>query len=32
MVTEVYKLEQAELVHERIEKSLVTGRAALLIE
>ena len=32
MVTEVRKLEEAEMLHERIEKSLVTGRAALRID
>ena len=31
MVAETYKLEEAETVHDRLEKSLVTGRAALLI-
>jgi len=31
MVTEVYKLEEAEAVHDRLEKSRVTGRAALMI-
>jgi len=31
MVTEVYQLEEADVVHDRLEKSLVTGRAALII-
>ena len=31
MVTEIRKLEEAEALHDRIEKSLVTGRAAVLI-
>lgn len=31
VVTETYRLEEAETVHDRLEKSLVTGRAALLI-
>jgi len=31
LVTETYRLEEAEVVHERLEKSLVTGRAALCI-
>ena len=31
LVTETYRLEEAEVVHERLEKSLVTGRAALRI-
>ena len=29
MVTEVYPLEEAETVHERVEKGLITGRAAV---
>lgn len=32
VVTEVYKFEEAEVVHDRLEKSLVTGRAALMID
>jgi len=31
LVTETYRLEEAEVVHDRLEKSLVTGRAALHI-
>lgn len=31
VVTEIYKLGEAEVVHDRLEKSLVTGRAALII-
>ena len=31
LVTEIRKLEEAEAVHDRLEKGLVTGRAALLI-
>ena len=31
LVSETYPLDEAELVHERLEKSLITGRAALLI-
>ena len=31
LVSETYSLEEAELAHERLEKSLVTGRAALLL-
>ena len=32
MVTEIAKLEEAEGIHDRIEKGLVIGRAALLID
>jgi D-arabinose 1-dehydrogenase-like Zn-dependent alcohol dehydrogenase len=32
LVTETYRLEEAEVVHERLEKSRVTGRAALRID
>jgi propanol-preferring alcohol dehydrogenase len=32
LLTETYRLEEAEVIHERLEKSLVTGRAALRID
>ncbi len=31
LVTEIYPLEEAEIVHDRVEKGLVTGRAAVKI-
>ena len=31
MVTEIRPIEEAEIIHEMVEKSEVTGRAALLI-
>ena len=31
MVTDIRKLEEAEVLHERLEKGEVIGRAALLI-
>jgi len=31
IVTEIRPLEEAEALHERVERGLVTGRAALLI-
>ncbi|MFQ5660605.1 MAG: alcohol dehydrogenase catalytic domain-containing protein [Gammaproteobacteria bacterium] len=32
MVTEIRRLEEAELTHERLEQGAITGRAALLID
>lgn len=32
MVTEIYQFEEVEAVHDRLEQSLVTGRAALMIK
>ena len=32
LVTEISKLEEAEAIHDRVEKGLVIGRAALLID
>jgi D-arabinose 1-dehydrogenase-like Zn-dependent alcohol dehydrogenase len=32
LVTEIRPLEEAEALHERVERGLVTGRAALLIQ
>jgi len=32
MVTETYKLEEAETVHARLDQGLVTGRAAIVME
>jgi D-arabinose 1-dehydrogenase-like Zn-dependent alcohol dehydrogenase len=32
IVTDIRKLEEAEAVHERVEKGEVIGRAALLVE
>ena len=31
LVTETYSLEEAEVVHQRLDQGLVTGRAALVI-
>ena len=31
LVTETYRLEEAEKVHERLEKGLITGRAAIVM-
>ena len=32
LVTETYKLEEAETVHARLDQGLVTGRAALVMD
>jgi len=32
LVTETYKLEEAETVHARLDQGLVTGRAAIVMD
>ena len=31
-VTEIYRLDEAEKVHDRLEKGLITGRAAIVMD